>query len=186
MFIANILINIDHGALPGCYDQIRDKLQINKFQYGVLGSFVFAGLTFGSIVSTAIYSKGDLIKPTLLGSMIMNTIALLMFTTSTSYYFMLFLRAATGFFQIFLVVYQPVWTDTFCEEKFKSIALTINMLAAPLGIVGGYMLTYYMNKYHTWEWSFYLQSVAIVPCFFFLLMCPEKYLNVETTVNTKK
>ena len=32
------------------------------------------------------------------------------------------------------------------------------MLAAPLGIVGGYMLTYYMNKYHSWEWSFYLQS----------------------------
>lgn len=186
MFIANILINIDHGALPGCYDQIRDKLQINKFQYGVLGSFVFAGLTLGSIVSTAIYSKGDLIKPTLLASLVMNTIALLMFTTSTSYYFMLFLRGATGFFQIFLVVYQPVWTDTFCEEKFKSIALTVNMLAAPLGIVGGYMLTYYMNKYHTWEWSFYLQSIAIVPCFIFLLMCPEKYLNVETTVNTKK
>jgi MFS family permease len=85
---------------------------------------------------------------------------------------MLFLRGLTGFFQIFLVVYQPVWTDTFCEEKFKSIALTINMLAAPLGIVGGYMLTYYMNKYHTWEWSFYLQSLAIIPCFGFLLMVP--------------
>lgn len=56
------------------------------------------------------------------------------------------------------------------------------MLAAPLGIVGGYMLTYYMNKYHTWEWSFYLQAVAIIPCFLMLLMMPEKYLNVETTV----
>lgn len=105
VFIANILINIDHGALPGCYDQIRDKLEINKFQYGVLGSFVFAGLTFGSVVSTALYSKGDLIKPTLLGSMIMNTISLLLFTTSSTYSFTLFLRAATGFFQIFLVVY---------------------------------------------------------------------------------
>lgn len=31
VFLANILINIDHGALPGCYDQIRDKLEINKF-----------------------------------------------------------------------------------------------------------------------------------------------------------
>ena len=31
VFMANILINIDHGALPGCYDQIRDKLDINKF-----------------------------------------------------------------------------------------------------------------------------------------------------------
>lgn len=31
VFICNILINVDHGALPGCYEQIRDKLEINKF-----------------------------------------------------------------------------------------------------------------------------------------------------------
>ena len=59
---------------------------------------MFAGLTLGLIISTALYSKGDYIKPTLLGSMIMNTIALLMFTTSSSYYVVLFLRGATGFF----------------------------------------------------------------------------------------
>lgn len=151
-----------------------------------MGSFVFAGLTFGSIVSTALYSKGKLIKPTLLGSLVMCAITLLLFTTSTSYYFLLFLRGATGFFQIFLVVYQPVWTDIFCEERFKSIALTINLLAAPLGIVLGYLLTYYMNKYHTWEWSFYLQGFCIIPCFVVLMMMPEKYLNVESTVNEKK
>ena len=98
VFIANILINIDHGALPGCYEQIMQKLEINKLQYGVLGSFVFAGLTLGSIVSTALYSKGDLIKPVLLGSLLMNMISLLLFTTTTSYYFSLFLRGATGFF----------------------------------------------------------------------------------------
>ena len=54
------------------------------------------------------------------------------------------------------------------------------MLAAPLGIVGGYMLTYIMNKYRSWEWSFYIQGLAIIPCFVFLLMVPEKYLNIET------
>lgn len=136
-------------------------------------------------MSTALYSKGELIKPTLIGSLIMNVIVLLLFTTSTSYYYLLFLRGATGFFQIFLVVYQPVWTDSFCEDRFKSIALTINMLAAPLGIVGGYMLTYAMNKYRTWEWSFYLQGLAIIPCFVFLLMVPEKYLNIESTGITR-
>jgi predicted MFS family arabinose efflux permease len=123
-----------------------EKLSINKLQYGILGSFVFGGLTLGSIVSTGLYSKGNLIKPTLIGSLILTALTLLLFTVSTSFYFLLFLRGATGFFQIFLIVYQPVWTDTFCEEKFKSIALTVNMLASPLGIVGGYMLTYAMNK----------------------------------------
>ena len=79
-----------------------------------------------------------------------------------------------------------MWTDTFCEEKFKSLALTINMLAAPLGIVGGYLLTYLMNKYKTWEWAFYVQCIAIIPCFVFLLLVPEKYLNVESTVLARK
>lgn len=60
------------------------------------------------------------------------------------------------------------------------------MLAAPLGIVGGYLLTYYMNKYRTWEWAFYLQGIAILPCFVFLLLVPEKYLNVESTVHARK
>lgn len=31
VFVANILINVDHGALPGCYEQIKEKLDINKF-----------------------------------------------------------------------------------------------------------------------------------------------------------
>jgi len=85
-----------------------------------------------------------------------------------------------------MVVYQPVWTDTFCKESFKSLALTVNMLAAPLGIVGGYILTFIMNKKLTWEWSFYIQGLSLVPCFIFILMIPEKYLNVESTTETKK
>lgn len=155
VFLANVLINIDHGTLPACFEQLMKKLDMNHFKYGILGSFVFGGLMVGSVVSTALYSKGEYIKKTLIVSMVLLIVCLVGFTLSTSYGLSLFLRFATGFFQIFLVAYQPVWSDTFCSEKFKSIALTINMLAAPLGIVGGYMLTYYMNKHLSWEWSFY-------------------------------
>jgi len=146
---------------------------------------VFAGLTVGSIVATGLYSKGHLIKPTLCASIILNAISLLLFTTSTSYYYLLFLRGLTGFFQIFLVVYQPVWTDTFCKEGFKSIALTINMLAAPLGIVGGYILTWVMNKKYSWEWSFYIQGVGLIPCFVFIVLMPDKYLNITIANDAK-
>lgn len=118
--------------------------------------------------------------------MVLTALTLLLFTVSTSFSFLLFLRGATGFFQIFLIVFQPVWTDTFIEEKYKSIALTVNMLASPLGIVGGYILTYGMNKYHSWEWSFIIQALAIVPCVIMLVITPVKYLNVETSVNDRK
>lgn len=162
------------------------KLEINKLQYGVLGSFVFGGLTLGSIISTGLYSKAEWIKRVLIGSLVCTALSLLLFTVSSSFTFLLFIRGCTGFFQIFLVVYMPVWTDTFCDEKFKSIALTVCMLCSPLGIVGGYLLTYYMVLYYTWEYSFYVQSIAIIPCFVVLILTPDKYINVQMTVAERK
>ena len=186
IFFANMIMNIDHGALPACYEQLMIKLDINLFKYGILGSSVFLGLMVGSIFSTALYSRSDYIKKTLIGSLILGTLCLFAFTRSENFILSLFLRFMTGFFQIFLMAYQPVWSDTFCAEKFKSIALTINMLASPLGIVGGYMLTYYMNKHLSWEWSFYIESFGLIPCIVILIMTPAKYLNVEEFINVRK
>ena len=162
------------------------KLDINLFTYGILGSSVFFGLLVGSIISTALYSKGEYIKPTLIASVILAGLCLYGFTFSRNFYFSLFLRFMTGLFQIFLMAYQPVWSDTFCAEKYKSIALTINMLASPLGIVGGYLLTYFMNKYLSWEWSFYVECFGLVPCVVILTMTPAKYLNVEEFIEVRK
>lgn len=66
IFLANIFVNIDHGALPGCYKEVAIKLNMNEFQYGLLASFVFLGLCMGSFVSTAVFSKGQYIKPALI------------------------------------------------------------------------------------------------------------------------
>jgi sugar phosphate permease len=151
-----MLIQVDHGTLPGCADKVQLKLNINDFEYGVLGSLVYLGLMFGSATATGLYSKGHLIKPILGFSLMLNSICLAFFTTSTSFYVLGAMRFLTGFCQIFIIVYYPVWTDTFGPEKFKSIWLTLMLLASPLGLVLGYAVTYYMNMYKTWEWSFYL------------------------------
>lgn len=59
------------------------------------------------------------------------------------------------------------------------------MLAAPLGIVLGYTLTYHMNQYHSWEWSFCIQAIALVPCIICMAFIPSKYYNVEETIEFK-
>ena len=59
------------------------------------------------------------------------------------------------------------------------------MLAAPLGIVGGYLLTWVMNKKYSWEWSFYIQGLGLIPCFVFIVLMPAKYLNI-TIANEAK
>jgi len=170
MFFSNILINIDHGAISACYDEIEDKLDMNEFQYGVLASFVFAGLTLGSFVCSVLYTRGDVIKKTLVISYGFLIISLLLFTVSNSFTFSLFLRMVTGFFQIFIITYQPVWSDTYCAEKLKSCALTMNMFSSPLGIAIGYVMTYFLKDLLSWEWSFFIQAIAIVPCFFTIVL----------------
>ena len=47
IFMSNILINIDHGSLPACVQDIQNDLGIHDFLFGILGSLVYAGITIG-------------------------------------------------------------------------------------------------------------------------------------------
>jgi len=145
IFFSNILINIDHGALPGCSLQIKKKLDIDNFKYGLLGSVVFGGLTLGSATGTVLFSKGSWIKPTLIITIFINATCCFLFTQSSNFYIMAFMRGLIGYFQIFICIYMPVWADQFGNEQQKSIWLTFLLLAAPVGNVIGFTLTYYMT-----------------------------------------
>jgi MFS transporter, Spinster family, sphingosine-1-phosphate transporter len=98
VFIANVLINVDHGTMPACTDNVKAKLDINDFGFGVLGSVVYGGLTFGSGVATMVFNKGEYIKPALIISLFANTLALYMFTATSWFYFSLVCRGFIGFF----------------------------------------------------------------------------------------
>lgn len=98
LFISNILINCDHGTLPGSTQQIEQKLNINNFGFGILGSVVFAGLTIGSAMASVLYSNSDMIKPTLSFSLLLNAICLVAFTFSTNIILSCVLRVFIGFF----------------------------------------------------------------------------------------
>lgn len=51
IFLSNVLINVDHGTLPGCANQFSDTLDINQASFGTIGSIVYAGLSLGSTVA---------------------------------------------------------------------------------------------------------------------------------------
>jgi len=186
IFLSNVFINVDHGSLPGCSGEIKKDLSMNNFEFGLLGSVVYGGLTVGAGVATGIYAKSSWIKPTLICSLLLNSLSIWLFTVSNSFYFNMFLRFWIGFFQVFLVIFMPVWGDAFSSEKQKSAWLTFLLLASPLGVVGGFTLTSFMVGYANWRWSFYIQAACIVPCAIFLILTPAKYLDVEETVRVRK
>lgn len=75
----------------------------------------------------------------------------------------------------------PVWADAFGTEKQKSIWLTFLLLGSPVGVITGYILTYYMDMYFTWEWSFYIQAMVLIPCSIVMFLIPHKYLDISFT-----
>jgi MFS family permease len=63
--------------------------------------------------------------------------------------------------------------------------MTVLLLASPLGIVIGYTVTYYMIQSHTWEFSFYIQAIALVPCIICFMVTPSRYIDIEQTTGYK-
>jgi hypothetical protein len=55
------------------------KLNIGNFEFGLIGSIVFAGLATGSAFATYIYSFSDWIKTTLATTVIINGLCLFFF-----------------------------------------------------------------------------------------------------------
>ena len=53
----------------------------------------------------------------------------------------------------------PVWADAFANEKQKSVWLTFLILASPLGVVSGFIMTSVFNAEIEgdggWRYSFY-------------------------------
>ena len=98
IFWGNICINADHGALPAISGLVRAKADIGNFEFGLLGSIVYAGLTLGASLASGIYSKGKLIRITLIISTICNAGCLILFSATSSLVAMIFIRGFIGFF----------------------------------------------------------------------------------------
>ena len=88
----------------------------------------------------------------------------------------------------------PVWADAFANEKQKSIWLTFLILASPLGVVFGFIMTSFFvaqwknDPLHTpdmcndgWRYSFYAQCFLLTPMSIGFLMTPIKYLDIDRT-----
>ncbi len=66
--------------------------------------------------------------------------SLLMFILSKNVYLGMASRFLTGAFQVFMLVYFPVWIDKFGGDK-ATMWITLLQVGVPLGIFAGYGMT---------------------------------------------
>jgi len=99
---ANLVINLDHGILPACTQEIKRDLKIDEFKLGLLGSVVYVGLMLGSITSGPLlqtYSSKKIIAGSTLG----NIISLFIFPMTDNFFLLCLSRGLVGFFQVRVV-----------------------------------------------------------------------------------
>lgn len=90
-------------------------------------------------------------------------------------------RTVSGFFQISLIIYFPVWVDTFGGAN-KTLWLSYIQLAVVLGVVLGYIITALFNianeKYSSvsWRWAFYMQFLVLLVAAGIINSVPEEEL----------
>lgn len=137
--ISNIVINIDQGVLPAATNEMMIDLDLSEVEFGCLGSLMYIGLIIGSTIAGHIYQQFPC-KKIVIFNLICIGACLSVFTYSGNIYIFGFSRILTGFFQVFLVIFFPVWVDFF-GGKNKTLWLTILQLGVPLGTFFGYILT---------------------------------------------
>ena len=87
----------------------------------------------------------------------------------------------------------PVWADAFANEKQKTLWLTFLIIASPLGVVFGYIMTsIFVAQFKIdplnpgacndgWVYSFYTQCFLLTPMSIGFLLTPLKYLDIDRT-----
>jgi len=94
----------------------------------------------------------------LMSVLMLEAFSLCMFCYSTNFYFLLADRFMTGFFQVFISIYFPVWADTFgSTDRQKTMWLTGLLACSPIGVLLGYTLCASLISYGiSWRYSLYI------------------------------
>ena len=186
LFLINIIINFDHGAIPACTTKIKIENNLSNIELGLIGSSIYLGLILGSLSAGYFFSTYSN-KWLVILTLFISSFFLYSFTIIQGYGGLGLCRIICGFSQVFCYIYFPVWVDQYGVSGYKTLWLTFLQLGVPVGSMLGYMLEALMIKYYeNWRGGFYLQIFFICFCNCIFFLTPDKffernYKHSETT-----
>ena len=176
----NIIINLDHGAIPAATKILKIQLDIDNFELGILGSLIYLGLVLGGMTASVLfglYSAKWLIS----FSLIMSGFFLYMFTLTKNIWLLSLARIGCGFFQVFGVIYFPVWVDEYGVKDLRTYWMSCLQLGAPLGTMIGYLLqALFIDEsidINSWKKAYYIQIILVFVSVFLLIITPDKFFS---------
>lgn len=186
LFFLGININTDHGAVPSAAKPIKNDLDLNNQQFGTLGSMVFAGIVTGSLVAPFVFGRFKY-KTILAVAFFINGLGLLAFMLVKHFYLVCISRLVSGFCQIFLTIFIPIYVDCFGTKNLKPYMMSLILLAGPLGVTIGYGATgYIVSLGISWRYAFLVLAIISGLSSILIVLMPDRYMNIEKCVELKR
>jgi MFS family permease len=91
--------------------------------------------------------------------LLLNGLFLFLFTLTNNVSVLFLIRILTGVFQVFVIIYCPVWVDQFGISNRKTLMMSLLQVTGPVGIVSGYAMTaVFIKSNMSWKSSFQVQA----------------------------
>jgi len=169
--------HLDHGAIDACNTYLMTELNLDHSDLGSVGSSVFLGLTFGASIAGYIFNYFTP-KCIVSCSIILTSLSLYFLTQSNTLFYLCLCRFFCGFFQIFTLIYFPVWIDQFGIYEIRTIWLSYLQLNTASGTMIGYAIeAVCIKKFNNWRYGFYLQCILLLFSTVVFLLIPDKFLS---------
>ena len=179
IFIINLFNHLDHGAIAACTTYLMNELSLDHADLGLVGSLVYLGLTIGSTLAGKIFSTYTpkwIVSITIL----LSCVFLYSLTDSKTMLGLSISRICCGFFQVFSMIYFPVWIDQFGIYEQRTIWLSFLQLGPALGTMLGYAIEAIgIRLFNTWRFGFYFQCVVLIGITALFLLTPDKTFSTH-------
>ena len=174
IFFINLFNHLDHGAISACNTYLMNELNLTHADLGFIGSLVYLGLTFGAILAGYIF---NIYTPKWIVSIsiLLTCIFLYSLTISNTFISLCISRFLCGFFQVFCMIYFPVWVDQFGVYEFRTIWLSYLQLGPACGTMIGYTVEAIgIKQFGNWRYGFYFQIFFLGLLTSIFLLTPDK------------
>ena len=148
--------SLDQGIIPTSVRNIKIDLKINDIQYGAFNSLFFFGKILGSFSFIFLLNKLNR-KLILIISIIIYGISLFIFRFFSHIQTLYISRTIIGFFDVFFIVYPPVWSDQYGIKNKKTLMMVIVQIFKPSVVMIGFILGTIFN----WKKAIDIQIIIL-------------------------
>ena len=173
------MISLDHGIIPASTSEIQRFFKIDKDLLGFMGSIVFLGIVANGVIAGRVYQSYQT-KTVFISGLFLSQISLILLVLTDNYKLALFARFLTGIFQVFNLIFLPVWVDRYGGSN-KTKWITTYQTCHPVGIVLGYGLTSVLiTLVGDWRIAFIIQIIILIFCIGIISQFDDDLISIKS------